>query len=120
MITIEKINATKRIYHFLIRINGRCYDSRDNYFVRKKDAQKYIDNNKSKLENLSKSIKYKKASPFDVPNEPTMIIREINSIYNKHIFFNKTEFQADNKIQVSARKSTNNNPELKTKGENDE
>ena len=31
-----------------------------------------------------------------------------------------TEFQADNKIQVSARKSTNNNPELKTKGENDE
>ena len=32
----------------------------------------------------------------------------------------KTEFQADNKIQVSARKSTNNNPESKTKGENDE
>ena len=32
----------------------------------------------------------------------------------------KTKFQADNKIQVSARKSTNNNPELKTKGENDE
>ena len=32
----------------------------------------------------------------------------------------KTEFQADNKIQVSAGKSTNNNPELKTKGENDE
>ena len=31
-----------------------------------------------------------------------------------------TEFQADNTIQVSARKSTNNNPELKTKGENDE
>ena len=31
-----------------------------------------------------------------------------------------TEFQADNKIQVSAGKSTNNNPELKTKGENDE
>ena len=31
-----------------------------------------------------------------------------------------TEFQADNKIQVSARKSTNNNPESKTKGENDD
>ena len=31
-----------------------------------------------------------------------------------------TKFQADNKIQVSAGKSTNNNPELKTKGENDE
>ena len=31
-----------------------------------------------------------------------------------------TEFQADNKIQVSARKSTNNNPESKTRGENDE
>jgi hypothetical protein len=29
----------------------------------------------------------------------------------------KTEFQADNKIQVSAGKSTNNNPESKTKGE---
>ena len=28
-----------------------------------------------------------------------------------------TEFQADNKIQVSARKSTNNNPESKTRGE---
>ena len=28
-----------------------------------------------------------------------------------------TEFQADNKIQVSARKSTNNNPESKTNGE---
>ena len=36
--------------------------------------------------------------------------------------FSKTEkeFQADNKIQVSARKSTNNNPESKTRGENDE
>ena len=33
---------------------------------------------------------------------------------------NKKEFQADNKIQVSARKSTNNNPESKTRGENDE
>ena len=32
----------------------------------------------------------------------------------------KTEFQADDKIQASAGKSTNNNPELKTKGENDE
>ena len=32
----------------------------------------------------------------------------------------KTEFQADNKIQVSAGKSTNNNPESKTRGENDE
>jgi len=31
-----------------------------------------------------------------------------------------TEFQADNKIQVYAGKSPNNNPELKTKGENDE
>ena len=30
---------------------------------------------------------------------------------------NITEFQADNKIQVSARKSTNNNPESKTKGD---
>ena len=30
------------------------------------------------------------------------------------------EFQADNKIQVSAGKSTNNNPELKTRGENDD
>ena len=29
----------------------------------------------------------------------------------------KTEFQADNKIQVSAGKSTNNNPELKTKND---
>ena len=91
MITIEKINATKRIYHFLIRINGRHYDSRDNYFIRKKDAQKYINNNKSKLENLSKSIKYKKASPFDVPNEITMIIRRIDSIYNKNIFFNEKD-----------------------------
>ena len=32
----------------------------------------------------------------------------------------KTEFQADDKIQVSAGKSTNNNPESKTRGENDE
>ena len=31
-----------------------------------------------------------------------------------------TIFQADNKIQVSAGKSTNNNPESKTRGENDE
>ena len=38
-------------------------------------------------------------------------------IANKRIL---KEFQADNKIQVSARKSTNNNPESKTKGENDE
>jgi len=81
MITIEKINHSKRIYHFEIKINGLHYESRDNYFGRKKDAQKYIDKNRNKLE---------------------------------------TEFQADDKIQVSAGKSTNNNPESKTKGENDE
>ena len=32
----------------------------------------------------------------------------------------KTEFQADDKIQASAGKSTNNNPESKARGENDE
>ena len=31
-----------------------------------------------------------------------------------------TKFQANDKIQASARKSTNNNPESKTRGENDE
>ena len=45
-----------------------------------------------------------------------------STYYKNNINLKKllTEFQADNTIQVSARKSTNNNPELKTKGENDE
>ena len=45
-----------------------------------------------------------------------------STYYKNNINLKKllTEFQADNKIQVSAGKSTNNNPELKTKGENDE
>ena len=50
MITIEKINHSKRIYHFEIKIDGLHYESRDNYFGRKKDAQKYIDKNRNKLE----------------------------------------------------------------------
>ena len=40
--------------------------------------------------------------------------------YFKWNINNITEFQADDKIQVSAGKSTNNNPESKTRGENDE
>ena len=45
-----------------------------------------------------------------------------STYYKNNINLKKllTEFQADNTIQVSAGKSTNNNPELKTKGENDE
>ena len=50
--------------------------------------------------------------------------RDLNTEWHLVAFekgnFINTEFQADNKIQVSARKSTNNNPESKTKGENDE
>ena len=42
------------------------------------------------------------------------------AIFNENNIADLTEFQADNKIQVSARKSTNNNPESKTRGENDE
>ena len=67
MIDIKKVHSTKRIFHFMITINGRTFVSRDNYFVRKKDAQKYINQNKEKLEHLVRSIKYKKASPFDIP-----------------------------------------------------
>ena len=55
---------------------------------------------------------------FDNDNlQDTTFFRKITKINRPKII---TEFQADNKIQVSARKSTNNNPELKTKGENDE
>ena len=86
-IEIKKINSTKRIYHFLIIINGWHYEDDSNCFFRKKDAQKYINNNKSKLEKLANSLKYKKESPFDVPNELTML-RRTNSFYNKRIFYN--------------------------------
>ena len=87
-IEIKKINSTKRIYHYLIIINGWHYESNSNCFFRKKDAKKYINNNKSKLEKLANSLKYKKESPFDVPNELTMLIRKTNSFYNKRIFYN--------------------------------
>ena len=87
-IEIKKINSTKRIYHFLIIVNGWHYRSDSNCFYRKKDAQKYIDNNKIKLEKLTNSLEYKKESPFDVPSELTMLIRKTNSYYNKRIFYN--------------------------------
>ena len=44
------------------------------------------------------------------------VVKRILNDFKKGII-NITEFQADNKIQVSARKSTNNNPESKTNGE---
>ena len=67
MIGIKKEHSTKRIFNFIITINDRTWISRDNYFIRKKDAQKYINQNKENLEHLVKSIEYKKASPFDIP-----------------------------------------------------
>ena len=88
MIKIERINSTKRIYHFMIYINGWNFDSRDNLFYRKKDAQKYINQNKKNLENLVKSVEYKEASPFDIPDEMEMLLRSISAIYNKKIFYN--------------------------------
>ena len=88
MIKIERINSTKRIYHFMIYINGWNFDSRDNLFYRKKDAQKYINQNKKNLENLVKSVEYKKASPFDIPDETGMLLRSTSAIYNKKIFYN--------------------------------
>ena len=87
MIKIERINSTKRIYHFMIYINGWNFDSRDNLFYRKKDAQKYINQNKKNLENLVKSVEYKEASPFDIPDEMEMLLRSISAIYNKKIFY---------------------------------
>ena len=88
MIKIEKINSTKRIYHFMIYINGWNFNSRDNLFYRKRDAQKYINQNKKKLENLVSSIEYKEASPFDIPDEMEMLLRSISAIYNKKILEN--------------------------------
>ena len=88
MIKIERINSTKRIYHFMIYINGWNFDSRDNLFYRKKDAQKYINQNKKNLENLVKSVEYKEASPFDIPDEIGMLLRSTSAIYNKKIFYN--------------------------------
>ena len=48
--------------------------------------------------------------------EYVQALKQFQKLKRRRISIN-TEFQADNKIQVSARKSTNNNPELKTKGE---
>ena len=50
MIGINKVHSTKRIFHFMITINNKTWISRDNYFIRKKDAQRYINQNKEKLE----------------------------------------------------------------------
>ena len=50
MIGIKKVHSTKRIFHFMITINNKTWISRDNYFIRKKDAQRYINQNKEKLE----------------------------------------------------------------------
>lgn len=72
MIKIKKINQTKCIYHYNIIINGWFVldeDLKTPIFYRKKDAQKFIDNNINKLKELEQSIKYKPESPFDVPSE---------------------------------------------------
>jgi hypothetical protein len=50
MIGIKKVHSTKRIFHFMITVNDKTWISRDNYFIRKKDAQKYIDQNRENLE----------------------------------------------------------------------
>ncbi len=88
MIEIRKIHSTKRIYHFIIYINGWNFNSEDNLFYRKRDAQKYINQNKEKLENLVSSIEYKEASPFDIPNELGMLLRSTSAIFNKKIYYN--------------------------------
>ena len=50
MIGIKKVYITKRMFHFMITINDKTWISRDNYFIRKKDAQNYINQNKLNLE----------------------------------------------------------------------
>ena len=50
MIGINKVHRTKRLFHYMITINNKTWISRDNYFLKKKDAQSYINQNKEKLE----------------------------------------------------------------------
>ena len=50
MIGINKVYRTKRLFHYMITINNKTWISRDNYFLKKKEAQSYINQNKEKLE----------------------------------------------------------------------
>ena len=80
----------------------------------------YFHVDKNDMENGISSKYYKWYSGgADIGQSFKYVVKRILNDFKKGII-NITEFQADNKIQVSARKSTNNNPELKTKGENDE
>jgi len=71
---------------------------------------------KNKLRNITQY--YKHIKHFDTPSEEL----EDHGYWKrvKNVRYPSIDFQADNKIQVSAGKSTNNNPESKTRGENDE
>ena len=50
MIGINKVYRKKRLFHYMITINNKTWISRDNYFLKKKEAQSYINQNKEKLE----------------------------------------------------------------------
>ena len=100
----------------------RFKDKNDNqliYFGNSKDLVEYRGDSKFQVGNkitVKATIKEHTIDKKDVDSE-TKIGMPLTVITRPKLI---TEFQADNKIQVSARKSTNNNPESKTRGENDE
>ena len=107
------------------RLKYNSYIFNNGYRIINWISRGYVELEKLVKVQLSQKVKKYYIDPieFKTVNEALDYLKNTKQIKFKEKLLNQiqsTEFQADNKIQVSARKSTNNNPESKTRGENDE
>jgi len=70
MIQIKKVNCSKRIFHWQIKINNHSFEQIP-LFKTKKDAKKWLINNSYSVKTMSEFSYNKK---FDVPTETQIMI----------------------------------------------
>jgi len=70
MIKIKKVNCSKRIFHWQIKINNHSFEQIP-LFKTKKDAKKWLINNSYSVKTMSEFSYNKK---FDVPTETQIMI----------------------------------------------
>ena len=84
MIEITKFKYRKTITEWTVRVNGYSVK----VFGRLKDAKNYIKTNQEYLTKLENSVAYRPESPFDIPDETGMLLRQISSKYKKKVYYN--------------------------------
>lgn len=77
MVEITKFKYRKTITEWTVRVNGYSVK----VFGKLKDAKNYIKTNKEYLSKLENSVSFRPESPFDIPDETEMLLRQTSSKY---------------------------------------